>query len=546
MLNVTDDVRMQADDEAGGDEELAERLLSCSSDPLGFVRLAFGVTLEQWQAEVLEAIGNQLTENARLGKWKAVQLAVASGNGVGKTALLSWLILWGLMTFEDTLGVCTAGTEPQIRTRLWGELSKWFKQLPEALRGQFELTATAIFNRQAERTWRVDGRPWSERNQEAFSGLHNFQKRVLVVFDECSMIPTAIWRATEAMLSDAQTQVVWCVFGNPIRIDGRFPQCFPGGAAAAMWKSFRVDSRTVSLTDQAALREKLNYYGSSSNYARSHVLGEFPLSTETQLIPRDVIEAASVRETWQHPADPLILGCDCASGHGTDSSCVFIRRGLDGRSWPPRKYPGLNPLEFAYAIAGIVNELRGVDGIFVDSGGVGEGCTAKLRELGLTAHGVMFGSKSDNPNGLVRCANKRSEMWCAMGQWLRSGAIVADPELMAQLAAPEFSENQNGIVLERKEDMRARGLTSPDCADSLALTFAYPVMTAAMSGLAGPGDSRVVSEYSPFSEEALTGKPLPESRQKYIAPGYARLREEYGDEPVAVFRDPQGLWNEPE
>jgi hypothetical protein len=151
MLNVTDDVRMQADDEAGGDEDLAERLLACSSDPLGFVRLAFGVTLERWQAEVLEAIGNQLTENARLGRWKAVQLAVASGNGVGKTALLSWLILWGLMTFEDTLGVCTAGTEPQIRTRLWGELSKWYNQLPEALRGQFELTATAIFNRQAER-----------------------------------------------------------------------------------------------------------------------------------------------------------------------------------------------------------------------------------------------------------------------------------------------------------------------------------------------------------------------------------------------------------
>src|SRR5215831_12538798 len=180
------DVR-QVDDET---DDLVGELLACTNDPARFVELAFpAIRPEAWQLRVLETIGAQLRENARLNRWKAVQIAVASGNGVGKTALLSWLILWAVVTFEETLGVCTAGTEPQIRTRLWGELSKWFVQLPEALRSSFEMTATAIFNRQAERTWRVDGRPWSERNQEAFSGLHNFGKRVLMVMDEASMIP---------------------------------------------------------------------------------------------------------------------------------------------------------------------------------------------------------------------------------------------------------------------------------------------------------------------------------------------------------------------
>jgi len=190
--------------------------------------------------------------------------------------LLSWLILWGLMTFEDCLGVVTAGTEPQIRTRLWGELSKWFVQLPEALRSQFELTATALFNRQAERTWRIDGRPWSERNQEAFSGLHNFQKRVLVIFDECSMIAEPIWRACDGMLSDAETQIIWCVFGNPLRLDGRFPMCFPGGRFSGLWTTFQVDSRTVSIANRESLNEKISYYGEDSNYVRSHIRGLFP------------------------------------------------------------------------------------------------------------------------------------------------------------------------------------------------------------------------------------------------------------------------------
>jgi hypothetical protein len=116
---------------------------------------------------VLEAIGNQIQENARLDRWKAVMIATASGNGIGKSALLAWIIIWALVTFEDTMGVVTAGSESQLRTRLWSELSKWHMRLPDDLRAQFELTATALFNRQSERTWRVDGRPWTERNKEA-------------------------------------------------------------------------------------------------------------------------------------------------------------------------------------------------------------------------------------------------------------------------------------------------------------------------------------------------------------------------------------------
>jgi len=142
-------------DELTTDEpiDLIDELLACSNNPLRFVELALPhIKLERWQRDVTTYIGEQLTAN----KYKPIRVAVASGNDVGKTALLTWLILWSITTFEDALGVVTAGTEPQIRTRLWGELSKWFHQLPEELRAQFELTATALFNRQHERTWRID------------------------------------------------------------------------------------------------------------------------------------------------------------------------------------------------------------------------------------------------------------------------------------------------------------------------------------------------------------------------------------------------------
>jgi hypothetical protein len=533
--------------EALKDEDLlVQQLLRTGNSPLRFVTLAFPtIRLEKWQRTVLETIGKKLHDNAMHDRWKAVQIAVASGNGVGKTALLSWLILWGLMTFENTLGVCTAGTEPQIRTRLWGELSKWYQQLPETLRSAYELTATAIFNKQAEKTHRIDGRPWSERNTEAFSGLHNYGARVLVVFDECSMIPESIWRATDGFLNDANTQTIFVVFGNPIRIDGRFPQLFPGGKRSSSWWHINVDSRDVSLTSKEMIAEKLAYYGETSNYARSHVYGQFPTSSAQGLIQADIVEAAATRDTWLDPRAAVIIGADVASGHGENSSCIMVRRGLNARIRRIERYANLDPVQFAHQVAAVAAEER-PDAICIDATGVGEGTAATLRSLGLPVHPIYLGAKSNYP-GLVRVANKRAECWCAMRQWLKEGgAIPRDELLMAELAGPECSETAQGLLLERKQDMAARGLASPDTADALSLTFAVPVFTAAMGELAGPGDHLVTSEYSPFSDEALTGKALPESRRKYYQPGWAKLRPEYGGDPVdALGDDPQGLWNEP-
>jgi len=127
---------------------------------------------------------------------------------------------------------------------------------------------------------------------------------------------------------------------------------FPGGKFTAMWKWLRVDSREVSLTDKAAIEEKLSFYGPESNYARSHVYGMFPLATATQLIPVDVVEAAAVRrDALAHSADAVIIGVDVASGHGTDVSVAAVRKGLDARTYGQHKFPGVDTMGLAYAVA---------------------------------------------------------------------------------------------------------------------------------------------------------------------------------------------------
>jgi len=143
-------------------------------------------------------------------------------------------------------------------------------------------------------------------------------------------------------------------------------------------------------------------------------------------------------------------------------------------------------------------ERHRADAIFVDETGVGAGVVDRLNQLTDIAIGVNFGAASDQrARGLPVAANKRAEMWAKMREHLRTSlAIPRDDDLEADLTGPLYSFNaQNAILLERKEDMRKRGVRSPDIADALALTYAYPVVARALQ--AAELDEEV-EEYDPI------------------------------------------------
>ncbi len=468
---------------------LLEWLASVSNDPHAFVmgafpwgepdtRLANEPGPEPWQADILALVKAGLPLN------RAIQLAAASGHGVGKSTLVSWLILWAISTKPDTRGVVTANTETQLKTKTWAELGKWFHMF--LAKEHFKLTATAIFcdDPAHERTWRIDMVPWSERNTEAFAGLHNKGRRILVVFDEASAIPDVIWETTEGALTDADTQIIWCVFGNPTRNTGRFRDCFPGQRFASSWKSRQVDSREIRFTNKDQIARWIEAYGEDSDFVRIRVRGTFPRTGEMEFISHEDAIAAGVREVEYREYDPLIIGVDVAR-YGSNESVIYFRKGRDGR--------------YQYH----------VDAVFVDGGGVGGGVVDNIRALHIHCFDVQFGSKDDNPgyatgNEGERYANKRAAMWGAMRAWLKTGAIPSDADLQAQLVGPTYTYNlRSEIQLEKKEDMMKRGLESPDIADGLALTFAYPVATSANAGGQFNQKPLVEHEYDPFDPKRM-------------------------------------------
>lgn len=452
------------------DLALVDFCAACFSDPLRFVRLAFkwgeGELAgfdgpDKWQADFLEGIKDELSGTCGAS---SLRRAVASGHGVGKTTLAAWLILWAMSTRPHLSGVVTANTQSQLAGKTWRELSIWHKRLIN--KDWFKWTASKFSNVQHPETWAVSAVAWNKGSPESFAGLHS--EHVLMIFDEASAIDDVIWETAEGAMTT--TGAMWFVFGNPTRNTGFFKKCF--GRLRHRWKNIRVDSRTALLTNKDEIRKWKEDYGEDSDFFRVRVKGEFPRSASAQLIPEDVIEAAVSRII--PPADiayaPLIIGVDVAR-FGEDDSVIAVRQGYKLLLLIRKR--GLDTMTLAQLVAQEIDNIL-PDAVFVDETGIGAGVIDRLHQLGYRmATGVAFSSSPSDR----KYFNKRSEMWGETAEWLKNADIPDDRQLIDDLAAPEygFRGDSGQIQLEKKVDMKKRGLSSPDSGDALALTFAYPV-----------------------------------------------------------------------
>jgi hypothetical protein len=206
---------------------------------------------------------------------------------------------------------------------------------------------------------------------------------------------------------------------------------------------------------------------------RLEMMCDFDAGSPGQLISGDVVEAAFARsyDYEQYRLHPRIMGCDIAR-QGDDSTVIFKRQGP--MSWEPTAFQETNLMVTARRIAEEWQLFHG-DALFIDGGGVGAGAVDALREMGIPVIEIQFGSKASDP----RFMNMRAEMWFNMYHWLRSGGrLHPDPAIKVELTAPNHWTNDKGQTqLESKDDIKKRGMKSPDRADGLALTFAMPVQT---------------------------------------------------------------------
>lgn len=410
---------------------------------------------DTWQAEQLQRIGDSLKANPDGN----IQEATASGHGVGKTCLVAWIILWAMSTRPNLAGWVTANTANQLCRKTWRELSVWHKRM---LCGHwFIWTATRFYSKDYPITWGMDAIPWSEHNSEAFAGLH--AENVLLIMDEASAIPDIIYEVAEGAMTTPRA--MWFCYGNPTRNSGRFRECF--GRLKHRWTTQQVDSRTAKMTNKAQLEQWISDYGDDSDFVRVRVKGEFPRVGSRQFISSEVVEAAIARTNEVPYGTPKIMAVDIAR-FGDDMSIIARRHGRKLEELI--KYRGLDLMALASEIASAIRKYK-PDVVYVDGVGVGGGVVDRLRQLGHNIIEVNAGSAPENQNRDTHY-NKRAEMYDRARLWLDTADIPDDRDLRDDCVSIEYAyDNKMRLQIEKKEDLKKRGLSSPDALDALSLSF---------------------------------------------------------------------------
>lgn len=477
------------------DQALARELGRYYDDALGFVMFAFpwdtdsSIQLvelvepwksrypyckygpDEWACRFLDDISEEVKKRGFDGKTPvdAIQEAVVSGHGIGKSSMTAWLILWIASTRPYSKGTVTANTSEQLKTKTWAELGKWKNR---CITGHwFEYNNTRgnmnLYHKMHKDEWRCDAQTCREENSEAFAGQHAANSTSYYINDEASAIPDIIWEVQEGGLTDGEPMRF--AFGNPTRNTGRFREC--SRRFRHRWRTRHIDSRTVAITNKEKLNQLVSDYGEDSDVAKIRVRGIFPSQSAMQFISEADVDAAFGRHLRKDQYDfaPVILTCDPA-WTGDDELIISKRQGL--ASWILKVIPkNDNDVEVAQLLARLEDE-HDADAVFVD-GGFGTGIVSAGQTMGRTWQIVWFSGKSPDPG----CLNLRAFMWKEMRDWLKAGgAIPADDGLRNDLTSPETVPRLDGkIQLESKQDMKDRGLPSPNKADALALSFAYPV-----------------------------------------------------------------------
>lgn len=476
-------------------QKLAALFREYRVNPVKFVRDQFGAEPDVWQAEMLMA----LVDNQRVG--------MKACKGPGKSCGEAWAGWWFLACFPHAKCLATSITGDNLRDNLWAELATWQKKSP-LLMSQFQWNVERITQKKHPETWFLSARSWSKQadkgtQSNTLAGHHG--EYTLILIDEAGDIPSGVVASADASLSTGKVNRI-LMAGNPTRTEGPLYDAWNSQRHLWWMKEITGDPADPSRSKRISIKwaqEQIDLWGREHPWVMVNVLGKFPSTQSDKLLGPDDVQAAQDRKVsqaeWQH--EPKIMALDVAR-FGDDRSVLGIRQ---GKVVPlTRTYRNLDLMELAEQAAREYWEHL-PDALFVDETGIGGGVVDRLRQLQIPVIGINFGSKPKD----AKFADKRTEMWWDMAIWIKGrngpdtgGCLPRTPELAAELLAPSYYFTANNKMrLESKDDMKKRGIASPDEADMLAMTFSEQVAPKPPAVLGSVRPSAVLYDYDPYSDE---------------------------------------------
>jgi len=439
------------------------------TDPVGWTESRLGEFLWSKQVVIMEAVVGHR------------HVAVHSAHDTGKSFDASRLVAWWLDSHPigQAFAVTTAPTQPQVNAILWREIRRAHRK--GELDGRTTLDAqwymgedelVAFGRKPADYTDPEDAKA-------RFQGIH--AKYVLVILDEAAGIPAWLWDAVESLATNEHSRVL--AIGNPDDPSSEFAKvCAPGSG----WHTIHVSAYdTPAFTGEDVPQELLDVlvsplwveerrrkWGEESPLFQSKVLGVFPEIGDDTLIPPSWILQAQEQDLSGQALVKGQFGADVAR-EGPDETVVYWNRGGMVRlAYSARKQ---KTTRTTGAFSKLVRDTHKEVPIVVDAIGIGAGVSDSLEEQGLP---VMPYVSSEQPWNTVRFVNRRAESYWDLRTKFEQGLVDLDPldeDLAAQLGSIKYFLTSRGkIQIESKDDMKKRGLPSPDRADALVMAVSVP------------------------------------------------------------------------
>lgn len=431
--------------------------------PAMFAVEALGLPAE-WDEETQTGVKRwQWKASALLVKTR--RLSVRSGHGVGKSAFAAWTILWFLCCHYPAKVPCTAPTGHQLSDVLWAELAKWHRVLRDrmpALGEEFEWSTEEFRLRSAPRESFAVARTSRPEKPEALQGFH--AEHLMFVLDEASGIPEQVFQVAEGALSSEGAWVV--MFANPTRTAGYFFDSHH--KMRARWGAMRVNGEDTEGISQRFIEDMRLKYGVDSPIYAVRVRGDF-VAAEDGVIPLDIATAAIGRDVAL--SGRMVWGLDVART-GADANALAKRYG-NALVEPVRTWSGVDLMQTTGRLKIAFEHAKTKpDAIFIDTIGLGAGVFDRAREIGLP---VVAVNVAESPSIKEQYERQRDELWFRGREWFETRRVLLpeDDELIGELTTPRFKVLSNGkIKVEGKDELKARGIPSPNRADAFLLTFA--------------------------------------------------------------------------
>lgn len=392
------------------------------------------------------------------------RITVSSGHGCGKSATLSWLIIWYLFCFKDAQVPCTAPTSDQIHDILWKELALWKDRLPEPIKQKYDWTTGYLRINERPETWFARAKTARKENPEALAGIHG--DYVMAIIDEASGVPEEIYKTAEGALTGENVLVV--MVSNATRLLGYFYDSHTRDKQS--WQNLVFSSEDSPIVESGYVERMERKHGKDSDEYRIRVLGQFP--KEDAIDSKgyvSLLTESDIRITTNSKfVGEKKLGVDCG-GEGLDESSWVMRDFFKAQVVASQKTSTPASIAQTTLTLMLVSDIKGHN-VTVDNFGVGANVSREVALAGEYIEAVNVGDKADDDE---RFLNKRAESYWRMREWLKKGGeIVDNPKLVEELLSIRYKRNLRGkIQIMSKEEMRKEGYVSPNRADALMLTF---------------------------------------------------------------------------